>query len=481
MSADPQETSSSMDEPGIAAGLEHARTLAGRGQDEQAKQAYIEVLRRDPRNFDALNELATLAWSGGFRSAARTAYAQAVAHHPDHVVARVNLGNLLREEQDVAGARAQYEAALALDPELHEAHQGIAWVLGELGLDGADEHRRRGFTGRATVTQPYRGTGQGVPIVLLVSARGGNIPTRLWIDDRRFTIHAIYADYYDPEQPLPAHAFIVNAIGDADLCAPALERAEALAARSTAPVINQPGRVKVTGRAENARRMGAIPDVIAPRIETHSRASLEAGSRGPSGAGLQFPLLLRTPGFHTGRHFVRVEGREALTGALATLAGEELLAIEYLDARGPDGMARKYRVMFIDGVLYPLHLAVSADWKVHYFSADMARNAAFREEERRFLLDMPGALGARAMRALERVRAALGLEYGGIDFAVAPDGAVLLFEANATMALVPPAPGEIWDYRRAAIDTALNAARVMLESRVGIAGMRDAAVGLGAQ
>jgi hypothetical protein len=115
--------------------------------------------------------------------------------------------------------------------------------------------------------------------------------------------------------------------------------------------------------------------------------------------------------------------------------------------------------MFIDGVLYPLHLAVSSDWKVHYFSADMARHAAFREEERRFLRDMPGVLGTRAMRALERVCATLGLEYAGIDFALAPDGTVLLFEANATMALVPPAPGEIWDYRRPAIETALDAAR----------------------
>ena len=121
---------------------------------------------------------------------------------------------------------------------------------------------------------------------------------------------------------------------------------------------------------------------------------------------------------------------------------------------------------FIDGVLYPLHLAVSTDWKVHYFSADMARHAAFREEERRFLRDMPGVLGARAMRALERVCAALALEYGGIDFALAPDGAVLLFEANATMALVPPAPGEIWDYRRDAIETALKAARHLLATRV---------------
>ena len=72
----------------IAAGLERARTLGRQGQDEAAKQAYIEVLRQDPRNFSALNELATLAWSGGYRSAARTAYAQAVAHHPDNVVAR---------------------------------------------------------------------------------------------------------------------------------------------------------------------------------------------------------------------------------------------------------------------------------------------------------------------------------------------------------------------------------------------------------
>ena len=55
----------------------------------------------------------------------------------------------------------------------------------------------------------------------------------------------------------------------------------------------------------------------------------------------------------------------------------------------PDGMARKYRVMFIGGVAYPLHLAISADWKVHYFTAAMAADPAFRAEERRFLDDMP--------------------------------------------------------------------------------------------
>ncbi len=122
----------------------------------------------------------------------------------------------------------------------------------------------------------------------------------------------------------------------------------------------------------------------------------------------------------TGRHFVKVDSHDQLASAVDSLAGEVLLAIQYLDARGADGMSRKYCVMIIDGVLYPLHLAISADWKVHYFTADMAHNAAFREEERRFLNDMSALLGAGAMRALEGVCEALGLEYAGIDFVLAP-------------------------------------------------------------
>jgi len=441
--------------------LERARALVRQAEDEAAKQAYLDVLRRDPTNFFALNELGTLALAGGFRSAARTAYSQAIAHHPDNKIARVNLANVLREDNDPGGARIHYEAALAVDPDLHEAHQGMAWVLTELGLDGAEEHRERGFSGHALVTMPYRGTGAGVPILLLVSARGGNIPTRLWIDDRRFTIHALYTDYVDPAAvELPPHTLVVNAIGDADLCPEALDRAERLLSRSTAPVINHPARVRPTGRAENAKRLAAIPGVIAPRVDRVPRSEL---------ASLEYPLLLRSPGFHTGRHFVYVPSRAAVAEAAAALAGEELLAIQYLDARGADGMARKYRVMLIAGRLYPLHLAISSDWKVHYFTADMARSEVFRDEERRFLRDMPGALGPRAMEALARVAAVLGLEYAGVDFALSADGSVLLFEANATMVVFPPGPDPLWDYRRAAIETALQASRRMLEAVSGAA------------
>jgi hypothetical protein len=440
----------------IAEALERARALAGTAEDAAAQQAYLDVLRHDPTNVHALTELGNLALAGGFRSAARTAYLEAVKHHPGNQVARVNLANVLREENDVAGAELHYRQALAIDADMPEAHQGMAWVLKDTDPGRAERHWQKGFASRALVSKPYRGTGIGVPLLMLVSARGGNIPTQLWVDDRCFAMNVIYTEFYDPRTPLPHHVLVVNAIGDADLCEVALARAEELLVHSSAPVINRPARVQGTGRAEIARRLAKLPGVITPKIDTlQPTAILEAQD-------LCFPLLLRRRGFHTGEHFMYVANRDGLAEAVASLAGAELLMISYLDARDAQGMSRKYRVMFVDGVAYPLHLAISPDWKVHYFSSRMAQNASFREEERRFLEDMPAALGATAMLALAGICAALDLDYAGIDFALAPDGSVLLFEANATMVVFPPGPDPMWDYRRGAIDNVLQAAARML-------------------
>jgi Tetratricopeptide repeat len=380
-----------------ARALAEARRLAAAGDDAAARQAYVALLQRDPTQRDALVELGALADACGYRAAARTAFRQAVHCHPRHPTARVALGNCLLEDGDPTAAREQYRAALAADPACRAAHQGLARALVELGEAAAAEpHWRAGFAGGALVARRCRGAAPGVKLLLLVSARGGNIPTRHWIDERRFAVTALYAEFHDPARPLP--------------------RAQAAA------------------------------------------------------ADLDFPLLLRSPGFHTGRHFRRVAERAALAGALAALPGETLLAIQYLDARGPDGLARKYRVMFIDGVAWPVHLAIAADWKVHYFTADMAADAAYRAEEARFLADMPGVLGPRAIVALDAVAAALGLDYAGVDFARAADGTLLLFEANAAMVLNPPDPAPIWDYRRASLARALAAAQRLLAERAGCAG-----------
>jgi tetratricopeptide (TPR) repeat protein len=444
----------------VAELLERARRLESTGQDEPAKAAYMELLKIDPSHFAALNELGTLALSTGHRSAAQTAYARAVQCHPDNPVGRVNLGNVLFDNGDFEGAREQYQAAVAAKGDLAEAHQGLARTLEQMGEPAAAEpHWQLGFAGHAVVKQRYRGSGRAIPALLLVSTKPGNIPTRQILDNRTFETAAIYAEFYDSAEALPAHAVVFNGIGDADLCQAGLRRAQALLSGTTAPVINAPERVRATGRAENALRLGRLPDVVAPSIRRLTRSAL------PGAEDLAFPLLLRTPGFHTGQHFVRVETRAQLAAASAALPGEEILAIQYLNARGADGMARKYRVMMIDGALYPLHLAISSDWKVHYFTANMAADPTHRAEEARFLADMAGVLGPRAMRALVRIATTMGLDYAGIDFALRDDGAILLFECNANMAIVPPNADPMWDYRRQAISRVIEAAKHLIVAR----------------
>jgi hypothetical protein len=439
--------------------LARARRFYASGEDAAAKAAYLEVLRVDPTNFAALNEIGVLALRGCHRSAARSAWLQAIRFHPDAPAAHVNLANLSMEDGDVSGARTHYEAALFAVPDLPEAHQGLARVLAEIGDAGADYHWQKGFSGHATVTKPYRGAGPGIPVLLLVAAHGGNIPARHWIDDRSFAITALYTDFHDSAQPLPPHALAVNLIGDSDLCGHALACAERLLLNSSAPLINPPARVRATGRAANARRLGELPGVITPKTGVWTRDTLlTAGD-------LEFPLLVRVPGFHTGRHFHYVEDRNSLIQIVVASLHDAFLTIQYLDARGPDGMARKYRVMFIGGALYPVHLAISADWKVHYFTAAMAKNAAFREEERHFLDNMQAVLGPRAMTALTAIGETLGLDYAGADFALAADGSVLLFEANATMVVSQPEPGPMWDYRRGRLAAVIEAARNLLFRR----------------
>jgi tetratricopeptide (TPR) repeat protein len=462
------------DEPVVEESLDvlfdRALGLHARGADEAAKTAYLAVLFRDTTHLGALTNLGTLLHATGYRTAARTAYKQAVDHHPSDVTARINYGNALYQNDEYDAAREQYEATIALDPTSAPAHQGLAYVFDKLNDPlRAAHYRELGYRDHAIVHLPYRGDGRAIMVLLLLSSLGGNVRTDEYLPDTRFFVIKLFADYYDAQTPLPYHAFVFNAIGDAELCSRALTKAREALARTTAPVINHPDAVHATSREANAARLSDLPGVNAPRTKSLSKKGLagDGGARLLADAGFAFPVLLRTPGFHTGQNFTRVDSEAHLREAAGELPGDELLAIEVLDARGADGHSRKYRVIIVDGKLYPLHLAVAPQWKVHYFSADMAANESFRREEAAFLDDMPGALGARAMGALEAIQKELALDYGGIDFGLDRDGNVLLFEANATMMVPLPDANPIFVYRRPATERIFEAVAAMLTQRAG--------------
>jgi tetratricopeptide (TPR) repeat protein len=454
--------------PTTALRFERAGLLAALGQTALAKQGYLEILQHDPTHYGTLNNFGTLLYETGFCTAARTVYTQAVTCHPAQPLAHVNLANLLLYKDDLPAAREHYEAALRLDPDNTAAHQGLSAVFLETGDETAMlRHRELGFRGQPVKTLPYRGDAEPVPLLLLVSSMRGDVPWRRLIDDRVFLVTTLAPAFYDPALELPPHRLVFNVIGDSDSCQADLKAAQSLLARATSPVINPPAAVLATGRMANAGHLRALPGVVTPRIAMLPRATLaSAGAVAElASRGLGFPLLLRRLGFHTGKHFVHVVDADALAVAVAAMPGNELMAIEYLDAYGSDGCARKYRVMMIDGALYPLHLAISDHWKVHYFTAAMAGHPAHQAEEAAFLNDMPKVLGNKAMAALHSIQAALGLDFGGMDFGIDAAGNVLLFEANPTMLVNPPDADAQWDYRRAAAENALEAARRMLVAR----------------
>ncbi len=443
--------------------LDRARALIALDRPDEARDVYLRVVARAPGHLRALNDFGTFLFRGGFRAAARTVYERAVTVDPRSALAHANLANVLFAANEYEAACGHYEAAIALEPLMREAHQGLSYALTR--LDREDEaflHRRRGFAGRALTTAPYLGTAPPVDVLLIVAARGGTLYTDTFLDDRTFRTTTLVAEAY-AGTPLPPVQVVFNAISDADRARAELLAMDALLANASIPVINAPARVLATARETNAARLAALEGVVAPRIVTVPRAALlRDGAATVERHGFAFPLLVRAPGFHTGAHFMLVERASDLAAAVAGFPGDEVLLVEYVDVRDADGAVRKYRMLAVAGVLYPLHVAVANAWKVHYFSADMAADAAKRAEDERFLSDPVSAIGPDAFAALERIRDEVRLDYMGIDFALDRDGRVVVFEANATMIVLPPGPEPMWDYRRAPVERVIDAVRSML-------------------
>jgi Flp pilus assembly protein TadD len=449
--------------------IERARLLIDLERHDEAKDTYLSILTQDPTQLVALNNLGALLNIMGYHKAALKVYREVVKLDPTNLKVRMNLADSLRDAAELEEARGQYEIILRQHPDNKNAHRGLSYVLLYLGeKEKALELHKKAF-GKQPVTPAFSskdGSEGIVRVLVLASPCGGNSPITQLLDKKAFQVLNIVPDFHDPSLPLPPHRLMMNAIGDADQCASSLEAAQFIAARWATRILNSPARILTTGRVENSRLLGQLDGVVTPRIAILSREVLT----GPNACsllleqGFNFPLLLRTPGFHEGSHFVRVESPEALPHAVSTLPGQRLLVIEYLDARDDDGKIRKYRVMMIDGKLYPLHKAVSQNWMIHFSSADMAHSPAHRAEDAAFLEDMPGVLGHRAMQALARIQEALGLDYAGADFSLGKSGEVLLFEANATMVIPTPDKGEKWDYRRDPVRKIQTAAREMILS-----------------
>ena len=179
-----------------------ARSCSERlNRQQDAQLAFVDILRRAPENFSALNEFGTLLTGHGRdRRRLPGLFGSDPPPSGQSRLGHVNLANLLLRANRHAEARDHYEAALRIDPELAPAHQGLGAVLADLGdRAGARYHFRKGFRDHAISTLPYRGTEPPITLLQLVSSGGGNIPTASFLDDRIFMTSVIVTDHLDPQ------------------------------------------------------------------------------------------------------------------------------------------------------------------------------------------------------------------------------------------------------------------------------------------
>lgn len=106
-------------------------------EPDEAIAAYEQALNLDPALAEAHLNLGRLLHERGDLAGAERHYALALTSRPDDPLAVFNLGVALQDQGKLEAAVAAYERALAADPDLADAHYNLSGVYEALGKDQA--------------------------------------------------------------------------------------------------------------------------------------------------------------------------------------------------------------------------------------------------------------------------------------------------------------------------------------------------------
>ncbi len=258
------------------------------------------------------------------------------------------------------------------------AHQNLSAILAATDPAGARGHRDAAYRRQQVfidaAPSPER------TVLVLAAADAANVPLQHLMPPARTTLIRWYVEYATPEQDraLPPFDVVFNAIGEAEL-APALGPPVLRLLQRCGPrVINPPDSIAQTRRVNLPRLLAGIEGVVVPPVvplgpDLPARMAV---------AAMQFPVLVRPVGTHGGEGVRRI--KDAM--GLAELAETAGTVTQFVDFASPDGWHRKYRMVFVDGGMFPYHLAISRHWLVHHWTTGMEHDAARRAEEARFLV-----------------------------------------------------------------------------------------------
>ncbi len=378
---------------------------------------------------------------------------------PGNKEAQANLGSILVRLDRLLEAEAPCLAALAIDKSLVSPRQNLSVILAERDPVTARNHRDLAYLSKQVfldeaVTEQRR-------ILVLTAADAANVPLQHLLKRDRYTVIRWYVEYAMPGQAndLPSYDLVFNSIGDPDFIPELPAEATRFIDDLGDYLLNRFNRVEGTARHTLPALLGGIPNTRVPNVVRCEHSGVEITPTIGTGA-VALPVLMRPMGSHGGKGVVKIDHLDEFTG----LTTEGYYLTEFVDFRSQDGWYRKYRAIYVDGVAFPYHLAISANWLVHYWTSGMDQDPNRRTEEARFLSNPANAIGVKSWKAVAEIGKRLGLDYGGIDFGVLDDGTVLVFEANATM-LVHPEADPLFAYRGEAVMAIQTAFHQMIERR----------------
>ena len=356
------------------------------------------------------------------------------------------------EQEQWQQTRLALEAATA-DPVLRrDAHRAL-WEICQVlhDPDAALKHLHSALADDPLFTRPRRASPQPPQRSVLLLAAPGDFQANLPLDrlfDDSTDLHTLWitdplAVLEDPQAAIPADLPPIDcvfiAIAEDARHGPVLQAADALAAAIGRPVINRGGHIARLSRAGTACLLSALPHALVPSHHLLAHAD-------PS--PIAFPIIIRPLGSHAGQGLQKLEHEAELASYYAGKPQvRQFTVAPFVDYRSKDGCWRKYRVIFVDGVPYPLHLAIHDDWAVWYYNAAMAGCEARLAEENEFLRDLAACFPEKAILALREIAARVDLDYFGLDCGIMPDGRLLVFELETGMIVHQrrPEAGEIRD------------------------------------
>jgi hypothetical protein len=350
------------------------------------------------------------------------------------------LGNLLTRQGRYLDAVEAYRTATELDPGFAAAH----WACAELSHilrdeASSSEHRRHALRLQRLYPDPAPQSGR-YPILLLLrdAPYSSNTPLELIVDRSRLAVHKYYIEGRVAAESLPEHSTIVCAFGFAVSAARAIEAARDVMLHSPAASINHPHRLQFTARDALAQTLSGIKGIMVPASRCLAASDVPR---------IELPQLIRPVDTHSGDGLALVDSQQALRDHTGRFESDAYYSTEFVDYRSSDGYYRKYRIMFVDGVAYPYHLAIAPRWMVHYQSSPMDEHQWMREEERTFL-STPYVVFPSWYHVTRQISNAIGLDYFGIDVARLPDGSMLVFEADAAMLVHDESERDVFAYKR---------------------------------